>query len=82
MRFFPSTPPKEAASGQSQPIPAKLNGAGMRLSGRVNLREIVVIQLTGRGWPRRRSPGRLPFADGVDISPQLPSALQGRDYGD
>jgi hypothetical protein len=64
-------------------MPDKLNAAGTWLSGRVNLREIVVIQQRGRGRPCRRSPDRLPFADGADISrPKLPSALQGRDYGD
>jgi hypothetical protein len=65
-------------------MPDKLNAAGTWLSGRVNLREIVVIQRAAAGsGDAGVSPDRLPFADGADISrPKLPSALQGRDYGD
>jgi hypothetical protein len=61
---------------------ARLNEAGTRLSGRVNLREIVVIHQQD-GSHAGGSPDRLPFAGGADISrPKLPSALQGRDHGD
>jgi nucleoside-diphosphate kinase len=62
--------------GRSKPIGKKLNEAGTLVSERVHVCEIVVIPASGRaGTGRRFSPGRLPCADGADISPQLPPTV-------
>jgi hypothetical protein len=60
-----------------KPTLEKVNETGTLVSERVHLREIVVIPGLGV------SSGRLPFVDGVDISPATPtSAFQGRNHGD
>jgi hypothetical protein len=68
-----------------KPIFWQVNAAGTLVSEKVHLREIVVIP--GGDWLAGRSVasqgGRLPFAEGADISAATPiSAFQGRNHGD
>jgi hypothetical protein len=66
-------------------MPERVNEIATRLAERVHLREIVVILPPSSRVMAASGAlaGRLPFADGADISAATPtSAFQGRNHGD